>query len=131
MHPTEASRTMDLRIDGRWRLSQERLPTSNGSPCSPRQHQPAADGECREHRGKPVAEQGRGSNGTGEGRQVRRNVVDRGDEAPVDDMGDGYHEPAGEGDREQRSHHERHCPWACKPEVPTDRQVRELSPTWR
>jgi hypothetical protein len=44
-----------------------------------------------------VTEQYGGPYGTSEGREIRHDVVDRGDESPIHDMGDSYEDTAREG----------------------------------
>jgi hypothetical protein len=68
------------------------LPTScaaieNSSPCK---NKPAQDGHTRQDRGNRVTKQYGGPDGTCEGREIRHDVVDGGDESLIHDMGDSY-----------------------------------------
>jgi len=52
-----------------------------------------------------VTEQYGGPYGTSEGREIRHDVVDGGDESPIHDMGDSYEDATGEGHGEEECHH--------------------------
>jgi hypothetical protein len=57
-----------------------------------------------------VTEQQRGSDGASEGREVRCNVVDRGDKSLVQDVRDSDEETAREGHRQEKTDHGRSLP---------------------
>lgn len=61
-----------------------------------------------------MVEQRRGADRAREGDQVRHDVVDRSNEAPIDDVGAGHHESARERDREQELHHGPQFPLRAK-----------------
>lgn len=56
-------------------------------PC---ENEPAQDGHAGQDRGDRVTKQYGGPDGTPKGSEIRRDVVDGGDESLVDDMGDSY-----------------------------------------
>ena len=64
---------------------------------TPREDEPAQDGDGGEHRGNRVTEKRGSSDGASEGGEVRCDVVDRGDKSLVHDVGDGNEETAREG----------------------------------
>jgi len=59
-------------------------------------HHPAQNSDRGECRRKRVAEQRGGTNCAAEGRKIRDDVVDGGDESPIDDVGDGDEDAASE-----------------------------------
>ena len=83
------------------------LPTSlaaieDRSPC---ENKPAHDGHAGQDRGDRVTEQYGGPYGTSEGREIRHDVVDGGDESLIHDMSDSYEDSAREGHSQEDAHH--------------------------
>jgi len=54
-----------------------------------------------------VTKQYGGPDGTPEGSEIRRDVIDGGDESPVDDMGASYEDTTREGHGQEEAHHDR------------------------
>jgi hypothetical protein len=54
-----------------------------------------------------VTKQNGGPDGTPEGSEIRRDVVDGGDESLVHDMGDSYEDTTRKGRRQEKAHHGR------------------------
>ena len=76
----------------------------DGSPC---ENEPAQDGHTRHDGGDRVTQQYGGPDGTSEGGEIRRDVVDGGDETLVHDMGDSYEDTTREGHGKENVHHGR------------------------
>lgn len=74
------------------------------SPC---ENEPAQNGHAGEDRGDRVTKQYGGPDGTPERSEIRRNVVDGGDESPVDDMGASYEDTTREGRGQEETNHDR------------------------
>jgi len=69
------------------------------------EHHPAQNSDGGERRRKRVAEQRGGTDCAAEGCKIRDDVVDRGDESPIDDVGDGDEDAASERDRQESIDH--------------------------
>jgi hypothetical protein len=74
---------------------------------SPREDEPADDGDGGEDSRNQVTEQRGGCNGASEGSEVRDDVVDGRDKALIDDVRDGDEHAAGEGHGQENAHHRR------------------------
>jgi len=74
------------------------------SPC---ENEPAKDGHAGQDRGDWVTKQDGGPDGTPEGSEIRRDVVDGGNESLVHDMGDSYEDSARKGRGQEKTHHGR------------------------
>src|SRR5205823_12307264 len=59
-----------------------------------------------------------GGDGTSEGGEIRANVVHRGNESLVHDMGDSYEDTARERHGQEEAHHGRSLPEAPQPQLP-------------
>ncbi len=86
------------------------------SPCK---NEPTQDGHAGEDRGDRVTKQYGGPDRTPESGEIRRHVVDRGDESSVDDMGASYEKPTREGHGQEEAHHDRSLAESpCYPAIP-------------
>jgi hypothetical protein len=74
---------------------------------SPRQEEPAEECDGGEPCGDRMIEEQGGGNGACEGSEVRGNVVDRGDEPLVYDVGDSDEETARKRHGQKQTHHRR------------------------
>ena len=74
---------------------------------SPGEDEPTHDGDTGQDRRSRVTEQYRGCDRTSEGGEVRHDVVDRGNESLVHDMGDSDHDTTCEGHGQKKAHHGR------------------------
>jgi hypothetical protein len=86
-------------------LPEERLAAAESATGPDRERDPAADSDGGEDSRDPVMQQGRCCYRARERGQVRDDVVDRRDEAPVDHVGGGDEQPARERHRKQESDH--------------------------
>ena len=73
----------------------------------PRENEPAEDGHAGQDRRDRVTKQYGGPDGRPEGREIRRDVVDGGDESLVHHMGDSYEEATREGHGQEDADHGR------------------------
>jgi hypothetical protein len=69
------------------------------------ENKPAHDGHARQDGGNRVTEQCGGPYGTSEGREIRHDVVDGGDESLIHDMGGSYEDAASEGHGQEDANH--------------------------
>ena len=69
------------------------------------QSKPAQDGRAGQDRGERMAEQQGSPYGASEGREVRRDIVDGGDEPPIQDVSHSNDDAAGEGHGQEEGHH--------------------------
>lgn len=74
------------------------------SPC---ENEPTQDGRAGQDRGEQVTKQDGSPDGTSEGGQIRRDVVDGGYESPVYDMGDSDEDTTSKGYGQEEAHHSR------------------------
>jgi hypothetical protein len=72
---------------------------------APSEDEPAHDRDAGQDRGDRVTKQYGGGDGTSEGGEIRRNVVDRGNESLVQDMGDSYDNTTRESHGQEEAHH--------------------------
>jgi hypothetical protein len=86
-------------------LPEERLASAESATGPDRERDPAADSDRCEGSRDPVVQQGRRRYRACERGQVRDDVVDRREEAPVDHVRGGDEQSARERDREQESDH--------------------------
>jgi hypothetical protein len=74
------------------------------SPC---ENEPAENGHTGQNRRDWVTKQNGGPDGTPEGSEIRRDVVDGGDESLVHDVGDSYEDTTSKGRRQEKTDHGR------------------------
>ena len=78
------------------------------------EHNPAQNSDGGKCRRKRVAEQRGGNDCAAEGCKIRDDVVDGGDEWPIDDVGDGDEDAASERDRQESLDHRSKFALVCR-----------------
>jgi hypothetical protein len=82
-----------------------RTPFAAIDDCSPCEDEPAHDGDAGQDRRDRVTKKYGGGDGTSKGGEIRRDVVDRGNESLVDDMCDSDEDTTREGHGQEQAHH--------------------------